>query len=346
MLDHCEMTMAQLLLFSVGSVSGAIPLEETVRVIRMVRPKKRKAGGPPWDAGSINLHGRTLSVVSMRSLFGLNDTGPGLTDMLIIARAGSRDLALWVDATSGVHEIPLPRDAKGMPQQTFPEGSGVLKTAEGLLVIYDLPGLIASGGIMSDSADDNQVPARDTEIRGKSGNTMGEPDDTVQVNAVLAERAAKIARPEEPLAETKTVEVLRFRLAYREYAIEMENIREVILTGEITPVPGTPDFISGICVVRGEIISLVDLRVLLAIPETGLTDLNRVIVLTDRMLTFGILADHITGIGSIELDRISTENPPAPLTANRYVKGVAEGQLVVLDTRALFSDPSMIIDEV
>jgi len=346
MLDHCVMTMAQLLLFSAGSVSGALPLEETVRVIRMVRPKKRKAGGPPWDAGTINLHGRTLTVVSMRSLFGLKDAGFGLTDMLIIARAGSHDLALWVDATSGVHDIPLPRDAKGMPQQTFPEGSGVLKTAEGLLVIYDLPGLLASGGIVSESADDTMVPTRDTMRQDSGRKALAGPDeDGAHINAVLAERAAKIARPKEPLAETKTAEVLRFRLAYREYAIEMENIREVILTGEITPVPGTPDFISGICVVRGEIISLVDLRVLLAIPETGLTDLNRVIVLTDRTLTFGILADHITGIGTIELDRISTENPQVPITANRYVKGVAEGPLVILDTRALFSDPSMIIDE-
>jgi purine-binding chemotaxis protein CheW len=345
MLDHCVITMAQLLLFSVGSVSGAIPLEETVRVIRMVRPKKRKGSSLPWDAGTINLHGRTLSVVSMRSLFGLRDAGLGLTDMLIIARAGNQDLALWVDATSGVHEIPLPRDAKGMPQQTFPEGSGVLKTAEGLLVIYDLPGLIASGGIMSDSADDIPVPARDTVGRDNDGKTLAGPDDNVHINAVLAERAAKIARPEESLTETKTAEVLRFRLAYREYAIEMENIREVILTGEITPVPGTPDFISGICVVRGEIISLVDLRVLLAIPETGLTDLNRVIVLSDRTLTFGILADHITGIGTIELDHISRENPQFPVPANRYVKGIVEGPLVVLDTRALFSDPSMIIEE-
>ncbi|HEX3002020.1 MAG TPA: chemotaxis protein CheW [Methanoregula sp.] len=338
--------MAQLLLFSVGSIRGALPLEETMRVIRMVRPKKRKAGGPPWDAGTINLHGRTLTVVSMRNLFGLKDTGFGLADMLIIARAGNRDLALWVDATSGVHDIPLPRDAKGMPHQTFPEGSGVSKTAEGLLVIYDLPGLIASGGIIPDTADDYPVPARDIMLHETGRKALaGTDNEDAHINAVLAERAAKIARPEEPLAETKTAEVLKFRLSYREYAIEMGNIREVILTGEITPVPGTPDFISGICVVRGEISSLLDLRVLLAIPETGLTDLNRVIVLTNRTLTFGILADQITGIGTIDLDHISSENSLLPVTANRYVKGVSEGPLVVLDTRALFSDPAMIIDE-
>ena len=79
----------------------------------------------------------------------------------------------------------------------------------------------------------------------------------------------------------------------------MKYVREVVLTGGITPVPGTPDYISGICAIRGEIISLVDLRALFSISGKGLTDLNRVIVLTDGTMTFGILADYITGIATI-----------------------------------------------
>lgn len=341
MLDHCVVTMAQLLLFSVGTVNGAIPLEETMRVIRMVQPEK-KAGGPSWDAGTINLHGKTLSVVSVRSLFGLNDTHPRLTDMLIIAHAGSHEVALWVDATYGVQEVPLSPGTTALPRQTYPEANGILVTPEGLLVIYDLPGLIAAGRIPAELIHDGLVPTLPDADEERLEDAASE---TAHINVVLAERAAKIAHPEEYLSDTMTAEVLRFRLAYREYAIDMDHIREVILTGEITPVPGTPDFISGICVVRGEIISLVDLRVLLAIPETGLTDLNRVIVLTDSTLTFGILADHITGIGTIDMDRISSGDPEFPVTTNRFVKGIAEGSLVVLDTHALFSDPRMILDE-
>jgi len=312
----------------------------------MVRPA-RKQGSPSWDAGTINLHGKTLTVISVRALFGLPEADAQLTDMLIITRAGSSEVALWVESTSGVMEIPVFHET-GDTLLSWPrEGNGVQKTADGIAVIYDLPGLIASGGLT------NGIPAgvrgRDTDgnlLKPGLHATGGESTaDAAHLNAILAERARKISRPETGLPDTKTAEVLRFRLAYREYAIDMQHIREVILTGEITPVPGTPDFISGICVVRGEIISLVDLRVLLAIPETGLTDLNRVIVLTDQALTFGILADHITGIGTIELDRIVASDPDSPAAGSRYVKGIAEGPLVVLDTGAFFSDPKMIVDE-
>lgn len=341
-MHNCEMiTTTQLLLFSVGSIQGAVPLEMTWRVIRMVQPE-RQEGRPPWDAGTINLHGRTISVISVRSLFGLKDNSPHLTDMLIITRAGDRDVALWVDSTSGVQEIPLSSELINQPY--IPEKTtGIQRTAEGILVICDLPALIASGGIQTHTPTEGITSPECSDSGGDLDRNSEQ--DTVRINTVLSERAAKISRPDYGQIETKTAEVLRFRLAYREYAIEMDHIREVILTGEITPVPGTPAFISGICIVRGEIISLVDMRVLLGIPEMGLTDLNRVIVLTDRSLTFGILADHITGIGTIELTRIIHDDTTSSAGAGSYIKGIAEGGLILLNTAALLSDPLMIIDE-
>ena len=131
---------------------------------------------------------------------------------------------------------------------------------------------------------------------------------------------------------------------YQEYAIGMQYVREVVLTGDITPVPGTPDFIAGICAVRGEIISLVDLRPLFSLTEKGLTDLNRVIVLTDNKLTFGILADHITGVGTIDMD----QHPPIPAALpidRKYILGVTGDSMIILDAAVLLSDPRMMIDE-
>jgi purine-binding chemotaxis protein CheW len=170
-----------------------------------------------------------------------------------------------------------------------------------------------------------------------------------RVRKILAERAQKLAAPEPGTVDTSMVELLRFRLAYKEYALEMQYVQEVILTGEITPVPGVPPYISGICAARGRIISLVDLRALFTLPETGLTDLNRVIVISDGQLTFGILADDISGIGTIPTDRII---PPAPDHASaqgsaqeRYFKGTVEDTFVVLDAAAILSDPLMIIED-
>ncbi|MFA5268498.1 MAG: chemotaxis protein CheW [Methanoregula sp.] len=179
-----------------------------------------------------------------------------------------------------------------------------------------------------------------TEMREISNQT----DESVR--KILEERAKKIAAPEAGAIETGIVEVLRFQITYQEYAIEMRSVREVILTGEITPVPGAPPFISGICAARGQIISLVDLRVLLSLPEKGLTDLNRVIVITDGHITFGILADNITGLGSIPSSLIVMPDPGMAPSWEKYLKGYVSNSLIVLDAAAILADPALIAEDI
>ena len=153
-----------------------------------------------------------------------------------------------------------------------------------------------------------------------------------------------MARPVKAKNKVMPVEVLKFRLTNQEYAISMDYIREVILTGEITPVPGTPLYITGICAIRGEIISLVDLREFLKIRGKGLTDLNRVIVITDGKITFGILADVITGIGMIPREMLAPVRPGQTPIAENYLLGSVE-DIIVLNASELLADPAMVIND-
>lgn len=173
---------------------------------------------------------------------------------------------------------------------------------------------------------------------------IGSPTDE-SVRKILMERAKKLAVPEAGTNETGIVEVLRFQLAYQEYALEMRYVQGVILTGEITPVPGAPPFISGICAARGQIISLVDLRVLFSLQEKGLTDLNRVIVMTDGQITFGILSDTITGIGNIPSSLILMPDPCMTPPWKKYLKGYVGSSLIVLDAAAILTDPALIVED-
>jgi len=317
--------MTHLLRFSVEGIPCAIPLDDTSTVVRMVRPMPDP--GRPGLVGRIDFHGRIMPVISLRGLFGLADRPFRLSDVLII---GDKGVALWVDETSGVEEHPYAL-TESIPGVAYADGD--------LVDILDLPRLLAS------MADGQPLPLlRHTGVQDQELIAPAEPvDDRVQ--AVLTDRAATLAEPGDETQEARLVEVLRFRLMYQEYAIEMKYIREVILTGEITPVPGTPDFITGICALRGEIISLVDLRILFAIPERGLTDLNRVIVLTDGAMTFGILADHITGMGTIPISQIVPPVPGDIPIREQYLLGTVEGPLVVLDAGAILADPMMVVQD-
>jgi chemotaxis signal transduction protein len=192
--------------------------------------------------------------------------------------------------------------------------------------------------------DDLNSMFRDA-IAGSGATPPQETASPSDYDRTLEERARILARPDKSSDDNQSIEVLRFSISHQEFAIEMHHVKEVVLTGKITPVPGTPGYIAGICVIRGEIISLVDLRALLPIHHTGITDLNRVIVLSGNNLMFGILADQITGIGNLDLNRLSPALGEAGPGFMNFIKGIHEGALSLLDTESLLMDPRMVIDE-
>lgn len=161
---------------------------------------------------------------------------------------------------------------------------------------------------------------------------------------ILKARAIVLARePEEKPAAEEYIEVVEFLLAYERYAIESRYVREVYPLKELTPLPGTPPFVLGIVNVRGQILSVIDIKKFFDLPGKGLTDLNKVIIVRTDEMELGILADDILGVRSIPLEEI---HPPLPtLTGIReeYLKGIARDRLVVLEAATLLSDRQIVI---
>lgn len=328
------------LFFHVGTIRCSIPVSSTTFVLGMVQIQDTSTGSPQQEpAATFNLHGVIVPVYCMRNFLGEPYRPARPTDVLIIAKRDDDDVALWVDGIDIVQDISSPVVSASIAtgDSAFP---GAVMGNDGCIHIIDLNRFLEKAGKMPlPFSPSNGVFTTD------SGESYDEILDPGQIQEILTERAKIVARPRVENPERERIEILRFRLMYHEYAIEMKYLREVVLTGEITPVPGTPPFISGICAIRGEVISLVDLRILFALPEKGLTDLNRVLVLTNERMTFGILADAITGTGKIPRDTIISDNSGVVSPAKRYVLGETDEGVTVLDAAAILNDPHMIVNQ-
>jgi purine-binding chemotaxis protein CheW len=163
---------------------------------------------------------------------------------------------------------------------------------------------------------------------------------------ILRARARALARPPEhpPVAET-LLEVLEFRLAQEHYALENRYVAEVCPLRELTPLPCTPPFVLGIVNVRGRILPVFDLKKFFDLPEKGLTDLHRIILVRGNDLELGVLADVIVGVRSIPADSLQPSLPTLTGIRADYLKGVTAGRLVVLDLARILSDPKIIVHE-
>ena len=148
---------------------------------------------------------------------------------------------------------------------------------------------------------------------GSADRRVQSPEET---QAVLKARAVQLATlpPEDPGAGTR-LECLEFLLSGESYAMDLSYITQTLPLSDFTPLFCTPGFVLGITNLRGRIISIVDLRRFFELPEVGLCDLNRVIVVSNGSMEFGILADSIVGMISLPLRDL--QPPPAALTGIR-----------------------------
>jgi purine-binding chemotaxis protein CheW len=164
--------------------------------------------------------------------------------------------------------------------------------------------------------------------------------------AVLRSRAKKLAQePEERRAVTDYLDVLEFLLAHETYAIETMFVREVYPMTGLTPLPCTPVFVFGLINVRGQILTVMDMKKFFDLPERGLTNLNKVIVVRKDAMELGILADEIIGIRSIPVNQL--QPPLSTMTGihERYLKGITGERLIVLDMERFLTDRRLIVHE-
>ncbi len=170
--------------------------------------------------------------------------------------------------------------------------------------------------------------------------------DAGETKRVLKARAQALARePEKAQAADAELEVLEFFLAHEKYAVESQHVREVYPLENLTPLPCTPAFVLGIVNLRGEIVSVLDIKKFFDLPERGLTDLNKVIVLQSGQMLFGILADTIAGVRWIPVAEIQPSLPTLAGIREKYLRGITPDRTILLDAEKLLADEQIIVQE-
>jgi purine-binding chemotaxis protein CheW len=164
--------------------------------------------------------------------------------------------------------------------------------------------------------------------------------------SVLKARAKALAVEKKfETTQKERIDIVMFKLASETYGIENSYIREVYPLIDYTILPGTPPFVLGIVNVRGQIISIIDLKKLFNLPEKGLGELNKVIIIHNERMEFGILADIIQGSYSVSVYPIQTTLPNISGNGSEYLKGITNDHLIILDAKKILEDKNIIINQ-
>jgi purine-binding chemotaxis protein CheW len=129
--------------------------------------------------------------------------------------------------------------------------------------------------------------------------------------------------PDAPVASSPATsrggKYLTFCLGKEEYGIGILKVREIIGFMDITAVPRAPEFVRGVINLRGQVISVVDLRAKFGMPPVDRTEATCIIVVEvpaadtappgGRTLSIGVVVDRVSEVLSIPAEQV--EDPPA-----------------------------------
>lgn len=168
-----------------------------------------------------------------------------------------------------------------------------------------------------------------------------------EVRTILKDRAIAMAMElDQNKVTSATVEIIEFVLATERYGIESAFVKEVYPLKDFTPLPGVPSYIMGIVNVRGQILPVVDLRKFFSLSERGLGEMNKLIILRNDQMEFGIVADLVEGTRTLAIDDIMATPVTVTGIGETYLKGVTKEHIIVLDAESLLNDKKMIINEI
>ena len=133
---------------------------------------------------------------------------------------------------------------------------------------------------------------------------------------------------------SSTQQFCTFYLDGHMFGVQVEQVREVILYQEMTRVPLLPPVIRGLINLRGQIITAIDLRRRLGMPDLPENRLPMNVVVRTEDGATSLLVDQIGDV--IEVGDETFEPPPETLqgTTREVVRGVhklPEHLLLVLD---------------
>ena len=152
-----------------------------------------------------------------------------------------------------------------------------------------------------------------------------------KANLIIEEaekRARMVQADNSENVENLERKVVRFSLSEEEYAIDAHFIHSIKDTEQdnltVFAVPGVPNYIVGVINLRGEIISVINLKDFFALPDEKQESITKIIIVEceDVNVRVGFLVDSVHGIADFPVAEIQ----PALSTIEKITSDYLDGE--------------------
>ncbi len=138
----------------------------------------------------------------------------------------------------------------------------------------------------------------------------------------------------------KNMQFVVFKLGEQSFCVDIDKVSSITEMTDISYLPNTADYISGVVNLRGEIIPIIDLKYRFNIESEARTNDARIIVIAFGNDNLGFIVDAVSEVVNVSATDIS-ETPALIAETNNYITSIAKINnkiAVVLDLENVFNN--------
>ena len=331
------------------------------------------AESPDEIVGAINVRGEFLSVMDLNLRFGSQSDDFMITDSVITISAEDSQIGIIVNEVKEV--LMIEENAiksklsykRELPTKSHHFIRGILQIDEGLVMLLDPKILIQysqeeedlrktsrrarqeNPQIFSDLEEIDLLEEKVASPKKFLEHPVFCPKATPEEKIIFRERAKNLRKQDE------NQDFLRSKMPLAVIALNgevlglnLDLVREFTDIRKVTAIPCTPPHIVGNMNLRGEILTLVDIRNALNMPMGNMESLGKAIVVEVSDIVAGIVVDEVLDVMYLNPLDITPVPTAIHYTNDEYLRGTApyrDKMMSILDLQKMMTKGALIVDE-
>jgi len=304
----------------------------------------------PGMVGLISLRGVAVPVMDLDLRQGRAPALPyRVTDRLILLDFGGALTGLIVSEVLDM--VPLDSSAFAQTNEAGPCAIGITHWGDGLVALLDIERLLSAPVSDPPAHRNGHRKHPNTEVPSIAPvlpDNLCDPDPDAQ--AIFRERARELAHQDHlsESASAKSMTLAIVGLNTERIGIPVSNVREFGTVRGVTPVPSGPEHVRGLMNLRGELLTLIDIRSALHLSPAEADKGQMTVVAQSDEMRFGIVVDRVIDVITVSATDVHGVGTTAPSRLNGFVQGTVrydDALLSILDLDRILREGELIIDD-
>jgi purine-binding chemotaxis protein CheW len=322
--------MRQLVCCLIEEQEYAFPLEDTQEIVRIPSAITRVPKTDPSMLGIMNLRGRTLALISLRTLFNMeqgpfDESNRVLVVNLRVSASDVVSVGVVVDSVKEVirlHESQLDEVPSLMNQLgSTSDISAIcnLENGKRTLSIVEVSQLF-DDSLVQEVSQQSQSDQESVTVSDLDTNQDDFDDESTDCQLVI------------------------FKLGNEQFGISIHAVQEIIrIPDDINKVPKTDAFIEGVINLRGNVLPVVDMRLRFSLESMERHDRQRILVVHFDRVSTGFIVDSVSEVLRIPESQMESAPPLSEEQASlmKQVVNFEDRMIGVLTADQLISNTEM-----